>query len=281
NAPAAGSSSPGAPQPPAPLGAEATTGSGQPPAAAAGQSSGAGSNLSTIMAPDEAPGDGAAADSVLPDLPGQSGEIAGSPPDVTTEPAAPAQAPDNSAATAVPAPAAPAAPGASASATPPAAPGAAVPPPGDMAAAAPETMTPPLTAPQDPAAPAADGQAALPDSGIPPAPSLPAAPETEASDTQQTAAIATGTRIRINARLDTWIKITDRTGRTVFNRVLTAGESYDVPEEAGLKMITGNAGGMDILVDGVAIAPLGEPGKVRRDVDLDPEKLKAGTAIPQ
>jgi cytoskeleton protein RodZ len=46
-------------------------------------------------------------------------------------------------------------------------------------------------------------------------------------------------------------------------------------------MITGNAGGMDILVDGTAIAPLGEPGKVRRDVELDPEKLKTGTAIPQ
>ena len=30
-----------------------------------------------------------------------------------------------------------------------------------------------------------------------------------------------------------------------------------------------------------AIAPLGELGTVRRDVELDPEKLKAGTAIPQ
>jgi cytoskeleton protein RodZ len=116
---------------------------------------------------------------------------------------------------------------------------------------------------------------------IPSAPALPAAPETEPSVTQEAALPATGTRIRINARLDTWIKITDRNGRSVINRVLNAGEGYDVPDEAGLEMITGNAGGMDILVDGAAIPPLGEPGKVRRDVELDPEKLKAGTAIPQ
>jgi cytoskeleton protein RodZ len=116
---------------------------------------------------------------------------------------------------------------------------------------------------------------------IPSAPALPAAPETEPDVIQQAAAPITATRIHIDARLDTWIKITDHNGRTVLNRVLVAGEGYDVPDEPGLKMITGNAGGMDILVDGAAIAPLGEPGKVRRDVELDPEKLKAGTAIPQ
>jgi cytoskeleton protein RodZ len=117
---------------------------------------------------------------------------------------------------------------------------------------------------------------------IPSAPALPAAPETaDLVAPQQAAAPFTGARIHITARLDTWIKITDHNGRTVFNRVLNAGEGYDVPDETGLKMITGNAGGMDILVDGAAIAPLGEPGKVRRDVELDPEKLKAGTAIPQ
>jgi hypothetical protein len=134
-----------------------------------------------------------------------------------------------------------------------------------------------------PAAPAVSDTSQTGQTGsvIPSAPALPAAPEAEPSIIQEAAVPVTGTRIRINARLDTWIKITVRNGRSVINRVLIAGEGYDVPDEAGLKMITGNAGGMDILVDGAAIAPLGEPGKVRRDVELDPEKLKAGTAIPQ
>lgn len=140
------------------------------------------------------------------------------------------------------------------------------------------------SAPAAPTAPAASDSSQTAQSGsvIPSAPTLPAAPETtDPADPQQAAAPVTATRIHITARLDTWIKITDHNGRSVFNRVLNAGEGYDVPDEAGLKMITGNAGGMDILVDGAAIAPLGEPGKVRRDVELDPEKLKAGTAIPQ
>lgn len=137
--------------------------------------------------------------------------------------------------------------------------------------------TPPVVV----APPPAPSAPVVAESGIPAAPSLPAAPETEPADTQQTATAFTGARIRIHARLDTWVKIVDHNGRTVLNRVLTSGETYDVPDEAGLKMITGNAGGMDIVVDGTAIAPLGEPGKVRRDVALDPEKLKAGTAIPQ
>ena len=137
----------------------------------------------------------------------------------------------------------------------------------------------PVPAPSVPAT--GEQSTAAAENGIPAAPTLPAAPEVEPDDTQQTATAFTGARIRIHARLDTWVKIVDHNGRTVLNRVLTSGESYDVPDEAGLKMITGNAGGMDIVVDGTAIAPLGEPGKVRRDVALDPEKLKAGTAIPQ
>ena len=112
---------------------------------------------------------------------------------------------------------------------------------------------------------------------IPSAPTLPAAPETtEPTDPQQAAAPFTATRIHITARLDTWIKIIDHNGRSVFNRVLNAGEGYDVPDEAGLKMITGNAGGMDILVDGAAIAP---PGRARQGAPgrgVGPGKAQGG-----
>jgi cytoskeleton protein RodZ len=175
-------------------------------------------------------------------------------------------------------------------ATPPAAAEAtATPPPAatDGTSALPGATAESVASTQAPAAPSAtvpptDSQTAASGATIPSAPALPAAPETTEPAVPQQAAVPTsGGRIQINARLDTWIKITDRNGRSVLNRVLVAGESYTVPDEPGLKMITGNAGGMDILVDGTAIAPLGEPGKVRRDVELDPEKLKTGTAIPQ
>ena len=270
------------------------------------------SNLSTIMAPEPTTGSPEAETFVPPPPPTV---LPAAPPTVeapaaTTAPVGEtlaAPAPTAAAPATPPAPAedtAPSAPGQTADTTAevPSAPGTATPPaatsppaapsatePATPPAAAESTATPPPTASPPPEVPAAGmgssetppSQTAAADNTIPSAPALPT-PEAEATETPPaTAAIPSGTRIRINARLDTWIKIVDHNGRTVLNRVLTSGEGYDVPDEAGLKMITGNAGGMDILVDGVAIAPLGEPGKVRRDVELDPEKLKAGTAIPQ
>jgi cytoskeleton protein RodZ len=62
-------------------------------------------------------------------------------------------------------------------------------------------------------------------------------------------------------------------------RILGQGSSYVVPPQKGLRLTTGNAGGLEILVDGVSVPPLGPFGAVRRDVALDAERLKAGTAL--
>lgn len=86
-------------------------------------------------------------------------------------------------------------------------------------------------------------------------------------------------RVVLHADRDSWIQIQSSDGATVVARTLKAGESYAVPDQAGLKLTTGNAGGLIILVDGRAIAPLGQPGAVRRDVALDPARLKARTAL--
>jgi hypothetical protein len=44
-------------------------------------------------------------------------------------------------------------------------------------------------------------------------------------------------------------------------------------------MRTGNAGGLEIRVDGKAVPGLGPKGAIRHEVALDAEQLKAGTAI--
>ena len=62
-------------------------------------------------------------------------------------------------------------------------------------------------------------------------------------------------------------------------RLLRRGESYDVPARPGLTLLTGNAGGLEITVDGKAIPALGPVGAVRRHVALDAEKLQNGTAV--
>ena len=46
----------------------------------------------------------------------------------------------------------------------------------------------------------------------------------------------------------------------------------------GLTLLAGNAGGLEVFVDGVAIPRLGPVGAVRRDVPLEPGRLRNGTA---
>ncbi len=96
----------------------------------------------------------------------------------------------------------------------------------------------------------------------------------------QTASIDTGAgRILLRAREENWVQVRDGTNAPLMTRVLKPGDTLKVPDRNGLTLMTGNAGGLDILVDGEAVPSLGATGQVRRNVALDAEKLKAGTAI--
>lgn len=81
-------------------------------------------------------------------------------------------------------------------------------------------------------------------------------------------------RIIIAASQSSWIDIRDETGKKIVQKLLHEGETYYVPDQSGLVLITGNAGGLDIQVDGASVQPLGERGEVMRGVALDPEQLK-------
>jgi cytoskeleton protein RodZ len=65
----------------------------------------------------------------------------------------------------------------------------------------------------------------------------------------------------------------------VFSRVLKSGEVYSVPARSGLSLRTGNAGALQIDVDGKTAPSIGSIGTLRRDVSLDPAELAAGTAV--
>lgn len=89
---------------------------------------------------------------------------------------------------------------------------------------------------------------------------------------------ADGTRIVLRATADAWLLVKDRTGAIVLNRTLKPGETWSVPVRADLTLTTGNAGGTEIVVDGAAVPSLGVAGSVRRDIALDPVRLKDGSA---
>ena len=74
------------------------------------------------------------------------------------------------------------------------------------------------------------------------------------------------------------LELRDPQGELLLTRVLRAGDSFRVPDRSGLQLVTGNAGGLAISVDGAQVPDLGPVGAVRRGVELDPDSLKAGTA---
>ncbi len=86
-------------------------------------------------------------------------------------------------------------------------------------------------------------------------------------------------RIVLRATQDAWVQVRDSKEDLLFTRVLRSGDSYRVPNQAGLTLLTGNAGGLDVEVDGTYLGALGPVGSVRRNVILEPGKLREG-ALP-
>jgi cytoskeleton protein RodZ len=113
--------------------------------------------------------------------------------------------------------------------------------------------------------------------GIPVAPAAPAAENSV--PTQEAAVPADAPKgIVLEALIDSWIKIADGTGKVVFSQILRAGDHYALPDQPGLVLDTGNAGGLDVIVNGSKAPALGEVGAVRHRIVMDPARLLDGTA---
>ena len=106
-------------------------------------------------------------------------------------------------------------------------------------------------------------------------------PQVEAREPRVYGAENAVARIVLRALLDSWVQIRDAEDSLLLTRVLQPGDTYRVPELSGLTLLTGNAGGLQIEVDGAAVPPLGPVGAVRRNIALDPERLLDGTAAAQ
>jgi cytoskeleton protein RodZ len=82
-------------------------------------------------------------------------------------------------------------------------------------------------------------------------------------------------RIVIEVTEASWVQIVDAKGSAIVRQVLKAGDIYLVPDERGLVLETGNAGGLKIIVDGKPLPSLGASGQIRRKISLDPDRLLA------
>ena len=82
-------------------------------------------------------------------------------------------------------------------------------------------------------------------------------------------------RVVIEAAKDSWIEVKDADGNSVFKKVLRTGDQYVVPGNGiSHTLLTTNAGGLTILVDGKKVQAIGGKGEIVRGVELDPEELQ-------
>lgn len=142
-----------------------------------------------------------------------------------------------------------------------------------------EAPPPPEPLGSEPAAPNTTAAPQQPSQGAPSMAAIPAVPEVRA--TEGGARIYgegnVGSRITLKAEGDSWIQVRAADETLLMTRTLKAGDMYHVPNQPGLRLMTGNAGALEVLVDGQRTPSLGANGVVRRNIPLDPERLKAGT----
>ncbi len=84
---------------------------------------------------------------------------------------------------------------------------------------------------------------------------------------------AGASRIVIRATSPSWVEITAADGTVLLNRLLRTGDTFRVPDQPGITLVTGSAGGLEFSVDGKVAPRIGEVGDVRRDVLLEPDAL--------
>ncbi|MEE8659578.1 hypothetical protein CGLAMM_06865 [Acetobacteraceae bacterium EV16G] len=78
---------------------------------------------------------------------------------------------------------------------------------------------------------------------------------------------------------NTWVRVTDKDGQDVCNRVLKPGEICSGKrDKAPYRITTGNAGGVAFRFGDAVTAPLGENGQVIRNLTLTAEDIAQGRA---
>lgn len=108
-------------------------------------------------------------------------------------------------------------------------------------------------------------------------PAAEAKPTTETKPTAETKPVSSG-RVMLRASETCWVEIRDAAGQVVHSRLLHRGETYAVPSGTGLMLTVGNAGAINMVIDGRAAGALGRYGVVRHDIALD--SLRPGEGVP-
>lgn len=82
-------------------------------------------------------------------------------------------------------------------------------------------------------------------------------------------------RVVLQAEKESWVKIEDARGSSVFSRVLIPGDVYYLPAGDKFKATFGNVGAIDVWVDGRLIKKLGPANTKKTGISMAPDALKS------
>lgn len=80
--------------------------------------------------------------------------------------------------------------------------------------------------------------------------------------------------IILKAVKNTWVQVLDESGKTVYVRLMHAGDVYNVPSQGEYTLNTGNAGGLSVSYNGQETKLLGAEGQVMRNIRLTSSGLQ-------
>jgi cytoskeleton protein RodZ len=81
-------------------------------------------------------------------------------------------------------------------------------------------------------------------------------------------------RVVLRATSSTWIRIRDGRNAILFTRVLREGDQYVVPNKPGVVVDIGNAGSLQIVLNGKVLKPVGPANMPVYNISLSPDSLR-------
>ncbi len=101
---------------------------------------------------------------------------------------------------------------------------------------------------------------------------VPQTPDTSQAPTDIPA--VSETQIVLEITQSSWVEIKNKSGASILRQVLKPGDQYKVPEEEGLTLSTGNAGGIGVKIGSGDMVPLGKVAEVKRNIPLTVKALQ-------
>lgn len=81
--------------------------------------------------------------------------------------------------------------------------------------------------------------------------------------------------ITLKAVKNTWVQVLDESGKSVYVKLMHAGDTHDLPKQGEYTLTTGNAGGLKVTCNGQETKILGSEGEIMRGIRLTESGLQS------